>query len=94
MANKLYKFSKWFGRNGTLEGTFIAEENSVNSLIKEGALIYFGEVLGKHSEVSCVIKSEDVTQLNASDNTINELLSQIGNTVSGYNPFNYLEEEE
>ena len=91
---KLYKFSKWFGRNGTLEGVFIAEQNDVAKLIKEGTNIYFGEALGKHSEVSCVIKEEDIIILDVYDSTVDDLLLHIGSTISGYNPFDYLEEEE
>lgn len=44
----LYRYSKSFGRMGDLEGLFVAYKEDV-----EGAsgCVYFGEVLGKHSEV-------------------------------------------
>lgn len=94
MAKKLYKFNKYFGRAGHLEGIFIAEESDVDKLIKEETNIYFGEVLGKHSSVSCIIKAKDITKLNVYESTISDLLLEIGNTISGYNPLDYLEDDD
>jgi hypothetical protein len=35
---------------GALSGIFVAEEEAVEALIASGKEVYFGEVLGKHSE--------------------------------------------
>lgn len=89
---KLYKFSRFFGRNGDLEGLFIAEPEQINKLI--GSHINFGEALGKHSEVSCIIEEKDINQLDVLDSTVDDIIKVIGTSISGYNPFDYLEEEE
>lgn len=46
---KLWKFELDWGRMGTLEGLFVSEPEPLMELI--GKEIYFGECLGKHSEV-------------------------------------------
>ena len=89
---KLYKFTRYFRRDGTIEGIFIAEPQEVNDLI--GANIYFGEALGKHSSISCVIAKEDIKELPVSDTTITDLLNVIGSHISGYNPLDYLNSDE
>ena len=45
----LWKFHWDCGRAGDVEGLFIATEEEVENLI--GSEVYFGEILGKHSEV-------------------------------------------
>lgn len=55
---KLYRFNKYFHRQGDIEGVFIAEPEQINNLT--GSNVYFGEVLGKHSSVSCVIQEQDI----------------------------------
>jgi hypothetical protein len=89
---KLYKFNKYFYRQGDLEGVFIAEPEQIDNLI--GSNVYFGEALGKHSSVSCVIKEQDIKQLDVLDSTVNDLLKVIGTDISGYNPLNYLLEPD
>lgn len=91
---KLYKFSKYFGKSGELESIFIAEAQDVADLISNKTLINFGEVLGKHIDVSCVIEEGDIKQLDVLDSTIDDLILHIGNTISGYNPLDYNEEED
>ena len=46
---KLYKFELSCGRMGSLEGVFVATEEEVEEAL--GKNVYFGEVLGKHSEI-------------------------------------------
>lgn len=46
---RLYKFYWDCGRQGDVEGLFFADEETVNKSI--GSQVYFGEILGKHSEV-------------------------------------------
>lgn len=89
---KLYQFNKYFHRQGDIEGIFIAEQEQIDNLI--GSIVYFGKVLGKHISVECVIKQEDIKQLDVYDSTVNDLLKVIGTDISGYNPLNYLESEE
>jgi hypothetical protein len=89
---KLYQFSRFFRRDGTLEGLFIAEPYEVNKLI--GTNVYFGEALGKHSSISCVIAEQDIKQLSVSDSTVIDLYNVIGSTISGYNPLDYLHPDD
>lgn len=92
MAEKLYKFHWDFGRMGDVEGLFIEEESAIQSAI--GDDVYFGEILGKHSEVFGTLKAEDFVALNVSDQTLTELKNNVGAHISGYNPLDYLHEEE
>lgn len=85
---KLYQFNKYIYREGDIEGIFIAEPKDINKLI--GSFAYFGEALGKHSNVGCVIEQKDIKQLDVLDSTVDDLLKVIGTDISGYNPLNYL----
>jgi hypothetical protein len=88
----LYKFEWDCGRSGELEGLFIATEPEVSEAI--GKQVYFGEVLGKHSEVYGNLEEGDVTKIKVSSSTLAELEEKFGYTISGYNPLGYLSEEE
>lgn len=47
----IYSFGLDCGRMGSLEGIFIAEKRIMDYLIEHSPEIYFGEILGKHSEI-------------------------------------------
>jgi hypothetical protein len=89
---KLYQFNKYFHRQSDIEGVFIAEPEQINDLI--GSNVYFGEALGKHSNVGCVIAEQDIKELQVLDSTVDDLLKVIGTDISGYNPLNYLLEPD
>ena len=55
----IYKFSRFFGRAGDLSGVFVATPEEVAAIV--GREVRFGEVLGKHSEVSAVMQTSDFT---------------------------------
>ena len=86
---KLYEFQLDCGRMGELSGLFIAETFDIKNLI--GETIYFGEVLGKHSEIICdefdevnvIVKSEDQELITKLYNVFKS------NSISGYNPLDY-----
>lgn len=89
----LYKFYWDCGRMGDLDGLFVAEPEEVEALY--GKKIYFGEVLGKHSEIYGTFNPEDVTVISTDQKKIKWLVSVIGfTTISGFNPLDYYEEEE
>lgn len=90
MTKGLYKFYRDFGRMGDLDGVFISDMDEVADLI--GKYVYFGEVLGKHSDIGVTIKEDDI-QLLTIDPVAVEIVSKY-NLESGYNPFEYYEEEE
>ena len=81
------------GRMGMLEGLFVAEESDMNALI--GKEIYFGEVLGKHSDIFGPLEERDINVKSDDPYFIEKLIEVIGgNSISGFNPFDYYEEGE
>ena len=84
----LYKFYWDCGRSGYLEGLFVATEDEVNQAI--GSEAYFGEVLGKHSEVYGTIDEGDIKKLDISSEAVEEVSKYLGETWSGFNPLNYV----
>ena len=90
--NILWKFQWDCGRSGELEGLFIAPKSEVDRII--GKEIYFGEALGKHSEIYGELEASDLEQMVVSDDLLKELEEVFGTTVSGYNPLEYLPEED
>jgi len=86
---KLYRFLADWGRNGILDSLFIAEEEHVKSVI--GKRVYFGEVLGKHSEVQGILTDRDFSVVSEDQNLIVELLVIFQKpTLCGYNPLHYI----
>lgn len=84
---KLYSFYWDCGRMGDLQGLFVAEESEVNKII--GKEVYFGEVLGKHSEVYGTVDKEDIEVVSDNQEKIEWLVSLLGTDISGYNPLSY-----
>lgn len=78
----IWKFYWDCGRSGDVEGFFRATKEEVESAI--GMNVYFGEILGKHSEVEGVLEEGDLRLI--SDDAV------IVNTynTSGYNPLEYI----
>ena len=74
------------GRQGSVEGVFKATREEIKKAI--GQNVYFGEILGKHSEVYGVLEEGDLELL--SDNPV-EVMNAI---ESGYNPLDYMDNEE
>ncbi len=85
--NKLYKMSCCCGRMGSIDGLFISDQDPV------GLSCSFGEALGKHSDVNGVIDEGDITLVSEDQEKVLWLLELCGNSVSGYNPFEYADEE-
>ena len=81
---KLYSFFWDCGRMGDVEGLFIAEESEVDAAI--GSEVYFGEILGKHSNIRGTLSSEDLKVISDEQDKICWLLDIVGPDVSGYNP--------
>ncbi len=92
MQNNLYSFYWDCGRMGDVQGLFISTQEQVDKLL--GKEIYFGEILGKHSEVYGTVDEGDITLVSSDQDKVNWLLELLGCTVSGYNPFDYYEPEE
>lgn len=56
--NNLYRFCWDCGRAGDVEGVFIASHDELENII--GKEVYFGEILGKHSEVYGIVERDEV----------------------------------
>lgn len=76
------------GRSGDLSGIFVAEKEHVNYLIENRVEIYFGEVLGKHSEVYGPIDSTDELAM-VSDIVEHVEMFEGLDLETGHNPFHY-----
>jgi hypothetical protein len=84
----LYRFYWDCGRSGELEGLFVATEEEVKDAI--GRDVYFGEVLGKHSEVYGVLEEQDLDRLDISPDAVAEVSKFLGSDWSGFNPLDYI----
>lgn len=88
----LVGYSKDCGRMGWVEGLFICEETDLDKITNK--TIYFGEILGKHSNVRIKFDREDFSIATDDQEFIQKLKDIIkSETISGYNPLNYCEEE-
>jgi hypothetical protein len=75
---------------GSLDGLFIATQKEVDEVI--GKEVYFGEVLGKHSEIYGTLEAKDLEVIDIDETAINKLVAALGaKTLSGYNPIDYYE---
>jgi len=72
---------------GELAGVFVATDEQVKILIDEQIEVYFGEVLGKHSEVWGEIESKEM-ELVTEDSKVVDLFNEY-DLSSGLNPFDY-----
>lgn len=88
----LYSFYWDVRRMGCVEGLFICEPEVLESHI--GKQVYFGEILGKHSEVYGTLYREDIKCISDDQDKVEWLFNLLGASVSGYNPLDYLAEDE
>lgn len=86
---KLYKFFWDCGRSGNVAGLFVGDDQKVISAI--GSAVYFGEILGKHSEIYGELGYEDLEVVSDDQEKIAWLVEIMGGrTISGYNPLSYI----
>jgi hypothetical protein len=91
----LVKFSVGYGRAGKLEGLFITTPEDLAKVCK--TTIYFGEVLGKHSEVEMDFEMGDFKLLSTNEfyiRTLQRKFDTNSHTLMGYNPVEYLRDQE
>jgi hypothetical protein len=78
-------------RGGVVEGLFVTTPEKLAAAI--GKQIYFGEILGKHSDVYGTLEIKDVTVKSRDQSFINTLVEIVGEeNIGGYNPLEYIEE--
>lgn len=83
----LFKMNFDCGRMGNLEGVFVADIEDVECLVNNKISVYFGEVLGKHSEIYGCMTESEIKQITTDENVI-KVVEEHG-LESGYNPFGY-----
>ena len=88
----LYSFYCDCGRSGSLDGLFIATPEQVAQSIGKEA--YFGEVLGKHSEVYGTIDEGEIRLVSDDQDKVQWLKSLTGANVSGFNPLDYISSDQ
>ena len=89
---KLYRFCWPQRRGGDVEGLFVEDSNVVENAI--GSNVYFGEICGKHSDVYGTLDEEDLTVVSEDQEKISWLVGILGLSISGYNPFDYIEDQD
>lgn len=89
----IYQFRKDFGRMGFIDGLFLARPADIEKIM--GKTIYFGEALGKHSEIECEINETNI-ELKCDDKALVDRIFLSFNhslTLCGYNPLDYYDED-
>lgn len=86
--NTLYKMHIDCGRSGDLYATFVSTSEDILSLLDQK--INFGEVLGKHSDVSVEMKTDMFTVI-TEDQEFIKMFMELG-LESGHVPFYYIEQ--
>ena len=89
--NKIYRFYWSCGRMGDVEGIFAATDEEVEKAV--GQCVYFGEILGKHSEIYGNLSQEDLTMLTDDQDFISKAV-EYKLIPSGYNPLEFIDYEE
>lgn len=75
---------------GSLDGVFVADSEAIKKVA--GKEVYFGEVLGKHSEVVETMEDGYFT-LRTDNPEFVAMFEQLG-LVTGFNPFDYIGDKE
>ena len=83
----IYKLNLDCGREGSLYGIFIADKEYVNVLVNNDIEVYFGEILGKHSDISLTINDTDI-ELITDDAKVIDMFEEY-ELSTGINPFGY-----
>ncbi len=94
MTDRLYKFNFDCGRMGNLDGIFVADDKKIKQLIKQNPSIYFGEVLGKYSEIFGDFSEMNVEKIKMDSRTVKKVSSILGKSWGGYNLMDYVKESE
>ena len=87
----LYEFYWDCGRQGVVRGRFLATKEVLDKMI--GKEVYFGEILGKHSDIYGTLEECDITLITDNQEFLQKAKELKVNLESGYNPLDYIEEE-
>ncbi len=87
----IFKFHFDCGRDGELIGIFTADTEQVENLISSGDEVYFGEVLGKHSEICGLVEENDISFITSDEEAVK--MFKENNLETGFNPFDYYNQD-
>jgi len=78
------------GRMGAVEGLFLADLDALKAA--DGKEVYFGEILGKHSEVHGTLEVDKDIDILTTDEVFLTQFKRIlgGKFCTGYNPLHYI----
>ena len=88
----LYKFYAYCGRMGSLHGLFISTPEKVEEA--KGSILYFGEVLGKHSDIVVELHDDKIDLISDNQEKVAWLKELLGETVSGFNPIHVYNDQK
>jgi hypothetical protein len=86
MIEGIYRFYWDCGRIGDVSSIFLSNDDSIAWLI--GRECYFGEILGKHSNIHGTINEDDI-ELVTEDPVAVDIFRKYG-MANGYDPFDYV----
>jgi len=83
----LYRMNFDCGRQGSLSGIFVEDDEDVALLISSEMVIVFGEVLGKHSHIAGTLTPSEIVKI-TDDEKVISIFDEF-ELESGFNPFDY-----
>lgn len=89
MSKGIYRFLWDCGRMGEVKSIFVADSKDVEDAI--GKNIYFGEILGKHSDVNGILEAGEIKLVTEDEHTVK--MFEDFNLECGYNPLYNIEDE-
>lgn len=91
MAKALWHFQWNCGRQGIVEGLFVETDEEVKKYI--GQDVYFGEILGKHSDIEGTLDEADLQRI-TDDPAFIAMFESLFDSSFGYNPMQYIKDRE
>jgi hypothetical protein len=88
----LVRFNLDCHRMGQLDGLFVTTKAELEASF--GKRAYFGEVLGKHSDIAADLDASMFEEVSTDTGFIERLTDLLGANISGFNPLEYLEDGE
>ena len=73
---------------GEVNGVFVADDAQIADAI--GEEVYFGEILGKHSDIAGTLNQDDL-EIITDDQVFVQKCEEYGLDGTGYNPLDYIE---
>jgi len=86
----IYRLIDDQGRGGEVEGIFTADSDDIERIMNTS--VYFGEILGKHSNVEVFLDDKTLQLVTDVPSVVRNF--QKYNMETGYNPFNYIYDDE